>query len=126
MNVISYISLYALSRDLKIPPLAGICATQQIKCFIKRRNSNGIIRDLVRDIPTMSHYSWIKESKSFQKPYLNLGIIWNIRIGCGFENTTRIVITSNRVTPDFLSYCPCCGSNKLSYIGFYCGTKIFE
>ena len=28
-------SLYTLSRDLKIPPLAGICAAQQIKCFIK-------------------------------------------------------------------------------------------
>ncbi|OUM56917.1 hypothetical protein PIROE2DRAFT_18265 [Piromyces sp. E2] len=49
----SYISLYALSRDLIIPPLAGICATQQIKCFIKWRNSNCIIRDLVRDIPTI-------------------------------------------------------------------------
>ena len=38
----SYMSLYALSRDLKIPPLAGICALQQIKCFIKWRKSNCI------------------------------------------------------------------------------------
>ncbi|OUM63106.1 hypothetical protein PIROE2DRAFT_10412, partial [Piromyces sp. E2] len=59
----SYISLYVLSRDLIIPPLAGIYATQQIKCFIKWRNSNCNIRDHVRDIPTMSYYSWTKESK---------------------------------------------------------------
>ena len=36
----SYLSMYALSRDLRIPPLAGICATQQLKCFIKWKSSN--------------------------------------------------------------------------------------
>jgi len=31
----SYMNLYALSRDLKISPLAGICAAQHTKSFIK-------------------------------------------------------------------------------------------
>ncbi|OUM58952.1 hypothetical protein PIROE2DRAFT_15663 [Piromyces sp. E2] len=57
------------SGDLKIPPMPGIYATQQIKCFIKWRKSNCIIRDFVCDIPTMSHYSSTKESKS---PYKKL------------------------------------------------------
>ncbi|OUM57450.1 hypothetical protein PIROE2DRAFT_17564 [Piromyces sp. E2] len=151
----SYISLYTLSRDLIILPLAGICATQQIKCFIKWRKSNCIIRDLIRDIPTIlykklkknnikkineikEHY-WIisplnngikaprysnlqfKNSTSitrigFQKSYLTLGIIWIIRICCGFENTTRIAIVSNRVTPDCSSYCPCCDHGEQTFL----------
>ncbi|OUM56517.1 hypothetical protein PIROE2DRAFT_18854 [Piromyces sp. E2] len=45
----------------------------------------------------------------FQKPHLNPGIIWIIRIRWGFENTTQIAIASNRVTPDYPSHCPCCG-----------------
>ncbi|OUM62685.1 hypothetical protein PIROE2DRAFT_10944 [Piromyces sp. E2] len=69
-----------------IPPLAGICATQQIKCFIKWRNSNCIIGDLVRDIPTMSSHSlyssWIKESKSLSLRYSNLQ----------FKNSTTSII----------------------------------
>ena len=63
----SYISLYALSRDFKIPPLAGICAAQQIKCFIKWRKSNCIIKDLIRNIPKLLHYSWTKESRRLHK-----------------------------------------------------------
>ncbi|OUM65571.1 hypothetical protein PIROE2DRAFT_7413 [Piromyces sp. E2] len=127
----SYISLYALSRDLIIPPLAGICATQQIKCFIKWRNSNCIIRDLVRDIPTIPLNNGIKALRysnlqfknstsitriGFQKPYLNIGIIWIIRIRCGFENTTRIAIASNRVTPDCPRYCSCCGHGEQTFL----------
>ncbi|OUM68689.1 hypothetical protein PIROE2DRAFT_3532 [Piromyces sp. E2] len=104
-----------LLKDLKIPPLAG-CKKQQIK--IKWKNCNCIIRDLVRDILTMSHYSWTKESKTLrystlnfqnstniprinlQKLHFNLGIIWIFRIRCDFENTTQIAIASNRVTPE--------------------------
>ena len=161
----SYMSLYALSRDLKIPPLAGICAAQQIKCFIKWRKSNCIIKDLIRNIPKLSHYSWTKESRSlhkklkkknikntdeikeeywlnsplnngskalrytnfqfqnstkitrigFEKPHLNLGINWIIRIRCGFENSSRIAIASNRVTPDCPRFCPCCGHGEQSF-----------
>ena len=161
-----YISLYALSRDLKIAPLAGVCAAQQVKCFVKWRKSNCIIKDLIRSIPPMSHYSWTKESRSLQKklikknikdiksikedywinsplnngskalsytnnqyrnsnritligflkPHLNLGITWIIRIRCGFENSTRIAIASNRVTTDCPHYCPCCGHGEQSFI----------
>ena len=32
----------------------------------------------------------------FEKPHLNLGINWIIRIRCGFENSSRIAIASNR------------------------------
>ncbi|OUM62336.1 hypothetical protein PIROE2DRAFT_11386, partial [Piromyces sp. E2] len=125
----SHISLYTLSRDLIIPLLVGICVTQQIKCFIKWRNSNCIIRDLVGDIPTIPLNNGIKALRysnlqfknstsitrlGFQKPYLNLGIIWIIRIRCGFENTTRIAITSNKVTPD--SYCPCFDHREQTFL----------
>ena len=65
-----YLSTYALTRDFRIPPLSGICAAQQIKCFIKWRSSNCIIRDLVRNIPTMSHYSWAKESRILRNKLL--------------------------------------------------------
>jgi len=60
-------NLYALSRDLKIPFLAGICAVQQTKCFIKWRKSNCINKDLIRYVPKLSHYSWTKESRSLHK-----------------------------------------------------------
>ena len=68
----SFISLYALSRDLQLPPLAAICAVQQLKCFLKWKSSNCIIRDLIRFIPPMSHYSWTKESKSLKKKLKSL------------------------------------------------------
>ena len=63
----SFISLYALSRVLQLPLLAAICAAQQLKCFFKWKSSKCIIRDLIRFIPPMSHYSWTKESKSLKK-----------------------------------------------------------
>jgi len=56
------ISMYALSRDLQLPPLAAICSAQQLKYFLKWRSSNCIIRDLIKYIPPMFHYSWAKES----------------------------------------------------------------
>jgi len=68
----SFISLYALSRDLQLPPLAAICDAQQLKCFVKWKYSNCIIKDLIRFIPPMSHYSWTKESKSLKKKLKSL------------------------------------------------------
>ena len=38
-----------------------------------------------------------------------------IRIRCGFENTTRIAIASNKVTSDCPSYCPCCCYGEQSF-----------
>ncbi|OUM59358.1 hypothetical protein PIROE2DRAFT_15133 [Piromyces sp. E2] len=62
----------------------------------------GIISSLNNGIKTL-RYSNLQYKNltsitrlGFQKPYLNLGLIWIIRIRCGFENTTRIVIASNR------------------------------
>ncbi len=159
----SFISLYALSRDLQLPPLAAICAAQQLKCFFKWKSSNCIIRDLIRFIPPMSHYSWTKESKSlkkklkslknskeikeyywlnsptntgikatrytnykfsdvkrlfrlsYDKPHLNLGINWILRIRAGYEKNTRIAIASNRVTDNCPRQCPCCGIGDQSF-----------
>jgi len=62
-----FISLYALSRDLQLPPLVVNCAAQQLKCFLKWRSSSCIIRDLIKFIPPISHYSWTKESKLLSK-----------------------------------------------------------
>jgi len=49
-------STYALSRDLSIPPIAGVCAALQIKSFAKWSKSNCIIKDLIKSIPKMHHY----------------------------------------------------------------------
>ena len=123
------------------------------------------LKDLIRNIPKLSHYSWTKKSRSlhkklkkknikntdeikeeywlnstlnngsktlrytnfqfqnstkitrigFEKPHLNLGINWIIRIRCGFENSSRIAIASNRVTSDFPCFCPCCGHGEQSF-----------
>jgi len=146
----SYKSLYALSRDFK--PLAGICTAQQ---------TNWIIKDLILNIPTLSHYSWTKESRGvftrnsrkknikntdeikeeywvnnplnneytnfqfqnstkitrigFERPHLNLDINWIIRSRFGFENSSRIAIASNSVTPHCPRFCPCCGHGKQSF-----------
>ncbi|OUM67183.1 hypothetical protein PIROE2DRAFT_5451 [Piromyces sp. E2] len=107
----SYISLYALSRDLIISSLAGIY--------------------LVRDIPTMSHYSWTKESKSLYKKLkknnikkineinehywiispLNNGIKPLRYSNLQFKNSTSITLT-----PDFPNYCPCCGHGEQTFL----------
>ena len=44
-------STYALSRDLSIPPIAGICTALQIKSFAKWSKSYCIIKDLIKSIP---------------------------------------------------------------------------
>ncbi|OUM68236.1 hypothetical protein PIROE2DRAFT_4114 [Piromyces sp. E2] len=52
----------------------------------------------------------------FQKPHINHGIIWIIRICCGFENTTLIAIANNRITPDCPNYCPCCDHGEQTFL----------
>ena len=63
----STISTYALSRDLSIPPIAGVCAALQIKAFAKWSTSNCIIKDLIKSIPKMPYYSRTKESRTLYK-----------------------------------------------------------
>ncbi|KAG4108017.1 pyridoxal phosphate-dependent transferase [Neocallimastix lanati (nom. inval.)] len=63
----STMSTYALSRDLSIPPIAGVCAALQIKSFAKWSKSNCIIKDLIKSIPKMPYYSWTKESRTLYK-----------------------------------------------------------
>jgi len=157
--------MYALTRDLRIPPLAAIYAAQLVKCFKKWKSSNCIIKSLIKFIPPMFHYSWTKESKSlnkklvkrtlknvkevkedywinsptnngikalrynnnkfsdtkylfhlsYDKPHLNLGINWILRIRAGYEKNARIAIANNRVTDDYPRHCPCCGTDNQSF-----------
>jgi len=53
----STMSIYALSRDLSIPAIAGICAALHIKSFAKWNKSICIIKDIIKSIPKMSYYS---------------------------------------------------------------------
>jgi len=62
----SIMSIYAISKDLEIPPIAGTCVDLQVKCFCKSENFNYIIRKHIKFIPPMSHYSWTKESRSLR------------------------------------------------------------
>jgi len=56
-----------VTRELRIPPISAICAISQFRCFRKRKNSSCIINHLTNNISTMSHYSWIKESRTLDK-----------------------------------------------------------
>jgi len=47
--------------------LPVFCAKAQIRCYYKLKNSFCIIAHLVNNIPTMSHYSWIKKSRRFSE-----------------------------------------------------------
>ena len=64
-------STYTLSRDLSIPPIAGMSAQpyrlNHFKSFAKWSKSNCIIKDLFKSIPKMSYYSWTKESRTLYK-----------------------------------------------------------
>ena len=53
----SYVSLYDITRELRIPPLSAVCAISQLRCFRKWKSSSCIINHLTNNIPTMSHYS---------------------------------------------------------------------
>ena len=63
----SYVSLYDITRELRIPPLSAVCAISQLRCFRKWKSSSCIINHLTNNIPTMSHYSWSKESRTLDK-----------------------------------------------------------
>ena len=63
----SYVSLYDITSELRIPPLSVVCAISQLRCFRKWKNSSCIINHLTNKIHTMSHYSWTKESKILDK-----------------------------------------------------------
>ena len=49
----SYVSLYDITRKLRIPPLSAICAISQLRCFRKWKSSSCIIIHLTNNIPTM-------------------------------------------------------------------------
>ena len=68
----SYVSLYDITRELRILPLSAICAISQLSCFRKWKNSSYIINHLTNNIPTMSHYSWTKESRTLNKKFNNI------------------------------------------------------
>eukprot|EP00833_Pecoramyces_ruminatium_P008860 jgi/Orpsp1_1/1182892/evm.model.c7180000083093.1 len=63
----SNISLYDITCELKIPPLSGICALAQLRCFRKWKNSSCIIESLLNNIPRLSHFSWTKGMSFFRK-----------------------------------------------------------
>jgi len=67
----SYVSLYDITSELRIPPLSTVCTISQLRCIRKWKSSSYIINHLTNNIPTMSHYSWTKESKTLDKK-----IIW--------------------------------------------------
>ena len=67
-------STYDLSRDLSIPPIAGIYAALQIKSFAKWSKSNCIIKDLIKFIPKMPYYFWTKESRTLYKESKNISV----------------------------------------------------
>ena len=63
----SYVSLCDITRELRIPPLSAICVLSQLHCFRKWKNLSCIINHLTNNIPTMSHYSWTKKSRTLDK-----------------------------------------------------------
>jgi len=63
----SYVSPYDISCELRIPPNSAVCAISQLRYFRKWKNSSCIINHLTNNIPTMSHYSWTRESRTLDK-----------------------------------------------------------
>ena len=64
-NKTSNTSIYNMSKELSIPPIASFCAMAMIRCFKKWKDSSCIISHLVKkNIPTLSHYSWTKKARS--------------------------------------------------------------
>jgi len=62
-----YSGFYDITRELRIPPLSAVCVISQLSCSRKWRNSSCIINHLINNIPTISHCSWIKESRTLDK-----------------------------------------------------------
>jgi len=63
----SSVSLYDITRELRIPPLSAIYAISQLRCFRKWKNSSCIINHLINNTPSMSLYSCTKESRTLDK-----------------------------------------------------------
>ena len=63
-NKTSNTSIYNMSKELCIPPIASFCANAMIRCFNKWKNSSCIIADLVNNIPTLTNSSWTKKSRA--------------------------------------------------------------
>ena len=62
----SYVSLYDITRELRIPPLSAIYTISQLLYFRKWKSLSCIfffINHLTNHIPTMSYNSWTKESQ---------------------------------------------------------------
>ncbi|KAG4094391.1 hypothetical protein H8356DRAFT_1333391 [Neocallimastix lanati (nom. inval.)] len=62
----SSVSVYALPLDLQVFSIAGFCASLQIKCFCKWRNSKCIIKDLINHISSMPQKRISLNSKRFR------------------------------------------------------------
>jgi len=58
-----------MSKELNISTTASFCANAMICFFTKRGSSSYIINRLVRNIPTLSHYSWTKKSMQAKKKH---------------------------------------------------------
>jgi len=52
---------------MRIPTLSVIYAISRLRFFRKWKNSSCIINHLTNNIPTKSHYSWTKESRTLDK-----------------------------------------------------------
>jgi len=115
-----------------------------ITCLSTLGLKNKLIKNKIKTTKEIREYYWIKSSTnkgiktlryknskfsdtkqllrfSYDKPHLNLGINWILRIRSNFENSTRIVIASKRVTPDCPRYCPCCGCGNGKQSFFFIG-----
>ncbi|KAG4083250.1 hypothetical protein H8356DRAFT_1382087 [Neocallimastix lanati (nom. inval.)] len=120
----STISTYALSRDLSIPPIAGVCAALQIKAFAKWKHCIKKIKKykyekyddiLERYWKSIAKFQGIKGQNydcnkfsnnkaiimlSLKYPQINLGFSWIIRLRCGYKYNTTIAIKMGRVSED--------------------------
>ncbi|KAG4090724.1 hypothetical protein H8356DRAFT_1341342 [Neocallimastix lanati (nom. inval.)] len=128
----SYVSLYDITRELRIPLLSTVCAISQLRCFRKWKNSSCIINHLTNKysyyklnvllgkvfkpskakkaiIYMENNLGFISEIKdlTFQYPKYQLGFFWISLIRCGFKFD---IISGN--CPKF---CPCCGVSVPSF-----------
>jgi len=99
----STVSVYTLSRDFLVFPIAGFCASLQITCFCKWRNSKCLIKDLINYIlPCHVIFGrknhWCSTRKLRKRISLNSKMLLN-HIGLMLVNfkelKVRITITSN-------------------------------
>ena len=65
------VSLYDMTKELHFPPISGICALAQRRCFNKFKDSACIINFLTNNIPCLNHNSWTKESRTLNKKFID-------------------------------------------------------